>query len=85
MLHFVSGRELRTDKPTIPLLEPFQAGLIKIIFTSFGQNTAEFYDKHILLTVLCIHTIAITVSIASKDIKLLWNDLASKGGPGNNV
>ena len=27
---------------------------IKTIFTSFCQNTAEFYDKHILLTVLCI-------------------------------
>ena len=28
-------------------------GLFKI-FTSFGQNIAEFYDKHILLTMLCI-------------------------------
>ena len=27
---------------------------IKTIFTSFGQNAAEFYDKHILLTALCI-------------------------------
>ena len=28
---------------------------IKTIFTSFGQNTAEFYDKHILFNrVLCI-------------------------------
>ena len=26
----------------------------KTIFPSFGQNTAEFYDKHVLLTVLCI-------------------------------
>ena len=24
------------------------------MFTSFGQNTAEFYDEHILLTMLCI-------------------------------
>ena len=23
------------------------------IFTIFGQNTAEFYDNHILLTVIC--------------------------------
>ena len=22
--------------------------------TSFGQNTSEFYDKHILLTVVCL-------------------------------
>ena len=27
---------------------------IKTIFTILGQNTAKFYDKHILLTVLCI-------------------------------
>ena len=27
---------------------------IEKIFTSFGQNTAAFYDKHILITVLCI-------------------------------
>ena len=26
----------------------------KNIFISFGQNTAELYDKHILLTVFCI-------------------------------
>ena len=24
------------------------------IFTVFGQNTAEFYDNHILLTMTCI-------------------------------
>ena len=28
--------------------------IIKIIFTSFCQNTTELYDKHILLTMLCI-------------------------------
>ena len=27
---------------------------INTIVTTFGQNTAEFYNKHILLTVLCI-------------------------------
>ena len=27
---------------------------MKTIFTSFGQNTVEFHDKHVLLTVLCI-------------------------------
>ena len=27
---------------------------MKTIFTSFGHNTAEFYDKQILLTVICI-------------------------------
>ena len=27
---------------------------IKTIFTSFDQNTAEFYYNHILLTMICI-------------------------------
>ena len=26
----------------------------KTIFTSFDQNTAEFYDNHFLLTMICI-------------------------------
>ena len=27
---------------------------MKTIFIRFGQNTAEFYDKHIVLTMFCI-------------------------------
>ena len=27
---------------------------MKTIFTSFDHNTAEFYDNHILLTMICI-------------------------------
>ena len=27
---------------------------MKTISSSFGHNTAEFYDNHILLTVVCI-------------------------------
>ena len=27
---------------------------INTIFTNFGQNSAEFYDNHILLSMICI-------------------------------
>ena len=36
------------------LHEKYNFTTLKKMFTCFGQNISEFYDKHILFTVLCL-------------------------------
>ena len=45
---------------------------MKTIFTSFDQNTAEFYDNHILLTMLKPRYAALHVTENGKVFKTLF-------------
>ena len=52
---YASVTDGRTDDgQSDPYVSLCFAGDTKTISTSFGHNYAEFYDKHILLIVVCI-------------------------------